>query len=160
MLLINPNIDPLGSGYHVIQSKIAIGSGGLFGKGWMNGNQSHLQFLPEHHTDFIFSLLSEEFGFFGVVFLLSIYMIIILRCIYIGIKIDCKFKFLFIESSVFCFFIYIFINISMVSGLLPVVGIPLPLLSYGGSNLISTMATFGIIMSMYSSRKKKYLKYE
>lgn len=152
MNFLFPEMDPLGSGYHIIQSKIAIGSGGIFGKGWMHGTQSHLQFLPERTTDFIFAVFSEEFGFVGIVMLLFIYFILILRCIYILNQTQDSFSRLFAGGLIFTFFIYVFVNISMVSGLLPVVGVPLPLISYGGTSMVTIMIGFGIIISIHNDK--------
>ncbi|WP_281264070.1 rod shape-determining protein RodA [Candidatus Westeberhardia cardiocondylae] len=148
IMLLYPEIDPFGSGYHIIQSKIAIGSGGFWGKGWLNGTQSKLKFLPECHTDFIFSVLSEEFGFIGVLFLLFLYILIIWRGLYISINAKNIFNKIVSSSLIIVFFTYIFVNIGMVSGILPIVGVPLPLISYGGSSLITLMIGFGIIMSI------------
>ena len=150
---IYPEQDPLGSGYHILQSKIAIGSGGTWGKGWLNGTQAHLQFLPEKTTDFIFAVLGEEFGLIGAIILLTLYTLIILRCIDISTSAQDTFSRLAAGSLTMAFFIYIFINIGMVSGMLPVVGLPLPLVSYGGTSMVTIMATFGIIMSIRSHRK-------
>ena len=150
---IYPEQDPLGSGYHILQSKIAIGSGGTWGKGWLNGTQAHLQFLPEKTTDFIFAVLGEEFGLIGAIVLLILYTLIILRCIDISTSAQDTFSRLAAGSLTMAFFIYIFINIGMVSGMLPVVGLPLPLVSYGGTSMVTIMATFGIIMSIRSHRK-------
>jgi len=152
----NPERDPLGSGYHIIQSKIAIGSGGFSGKGWLNGTQSHLQFLPERHTDFIFAVYSEEFGFVGVLILLSIYFFILSRGMYIAIEAQDSFDRLITGSLILTFFVYIFVNMGMVSGLLPVVGVPLPLVSYGGTAIVTLMAGFGIIMAVHTHRKFLY----
>ena len=151
--LFNPESDPLGAGYHIIQSKIAIGSGGLYGKGWFNGTQSQLDFLPERHTDFIFAVFAEEFGFAGILVLLAIYMFIIIRGLQIAAQAQDTYGRLVVGSLVFTFFIYIFVNIGMVSGLLPVVGIPLPLVSYGGTSMVTIMAGFGILMSIHTHRK-------
>ncbi|ADV33708.1 rod shape-determining protein RodA [Candidatus Blochmanniella vafra str. BVAF] len=152
-ILWNPEIDPLGSGYHIIQSKIAIGSGGLIGKGWLHGTQSQLEFLPERHTDFIFSVIGEEFGFLGISMLFILYLIIILRGFFIAINVQHMFGRLVTGGSILIFFMTIFMNIGMVTGILPVVGMPLPLVSYGGSSLLVLMAEFGCIMSMHSHRK-------
>ena len=151
--MFDPDSDPLGTGYHIIQSKIAIGSGGSFGKGWLNGTQSHLEFLPERHTDFIFSVFAEEFGFSGILILLAIYLIIIFRGIYITTQAHGTFARLLGASIVLTFLIYIFVNIGMVSGILPVVGVPLPLVSYGGTSVVTLMAGFGILMSIHTHRK-------
>ena len=153
LTMLNPESDPLGSGYHIIQSKIAIGSGGTFGKGWLNGTQSHLEFLPERHTDFIFSVFAEEFGFSGVLILLAVYLIIIFRGIYITTQAHGTYARLLGASIVLTFLIYIFVNIGMVSGILPVVGVPLPLVSYGGTSIVTLMAGFGILMSIHTHRK-------
>tara|TARA_B100001093_G_scaffold63991_1_gene53887 strand:- start:476 stop:1600 length:1125 start_codon:yes stop_codon:yes gene_type:complete len=147
LTFLNPDRDPLGAGYQIIQSKIAVGSGGLFGKGFLKGTQSYLEFLPEKHTDFIFTLFSEEFGFLGSVLLLLIYAIIIYRVIKIGSISRSYFAKLFCYSFGASLFVYIVINMSMVLGLLPIVGSPLPIMSYGGSSMLSTMIGFGIVMS-------------
>ena len=147
LTFLNPDRDPLGAGYQIIQSKIAVGSGGLFGKGFLKGTQSYLEFLPEKHTDFIFTLFSEEFGFIGSVFLLIIYAIIIYRIIKIGTISRSYFAKLFCYSFGTSMFVYIIINMSMVLGLLPIVGSPLPIMSYGGSSMLATMIGFGIVMS-------------
>jgi len=156
--LFNPESDPLGSGYHIIQSKIAIGSGGLSGKGLNQGSQSQLDFVPESSTDFIFSVLAEETGFIGVLFLLFIYLLIIYRCMDLSMRCEDNFSRLLGASLTFIFFTYVFVNIGMVSGLLPVVGIPLPLISYGGSSLLTLMTSLGIIMSIYKHKTPRYLK--
>lgn len=150
---ISPETDPLGAGYHIIQSKIAIGSGGLYGKGWFNGTQSHLQFLPERSTDFIFAVFGEEFGLFGSILLLMLFLFIIARGIQISISAQDSYCRLLAGSLTLIFFLYLFINIGMVTGLLPVVGIPLPLVSYGGTSLVTIMAGFGILMSIQTHRK-------
>ncbi|MBD1167023.1 rod shape-determining protein RodA [Pelagibacterales bacterium SAG-MED09] len=147
LTFLNPDRDPLGAGYQIIQSKIAVGSGGLFGKGFLKGTQSYLEFLPEKHTDFIFTLFSEEFGFLGSVLLLLIYAIIIYRVIKIGSISRSYFAKLFCYSFGASLFVYIVINMSMVLGLLPIVGSPLPIMSYGGSSMLATMIGFGIVMS-------------
>lgn len=152
LTLLNPERDPLGTGYHIIQSKIAIGSGGFFGKGWLNGTQSHLEFLPERTTDFIFAVFSEEFGFIGVFVLLSIYASIILRGLFIGMQARDTFSRLVAGSIIMTFFVYVFVNIGMVSGILPVVGIPLPVVSYGGTSLVTLMIGFGMLMSIQTRR--------
>ena len=153
MTLLDPESDPLGAGYHIIQSKIAIGSGGMFGKGWMQGTQSQLEFLPEPHTDFIFSVLSEEYGMVGVSILLAIYMFIIIRGLIIAAKAQTAFGRILTGAITLIFFVYIFVNIGMVSGILPVVGVPLPLVSYGGTSFVTLMAGFGLIMSIYSHKR-------
>lgn len=154
LTLLNPSRDPLGAGYHIIQSKIAIGSGGLLGKGWLEGTQSQLDFIPERQTDFIFSVLGEEMGFLGTTILMFLYVVIITRSLFISIKTKNIFNKIVVSNLTFIFFIYIFVNIGMVSGILPVVGIPLPLISYGGSSLTIIMAGFGICMSVNNSNKE------
>lgn len=150
---LSPESDPLGSGYHIIQSKIAIGSGGLFGKGWMNGTQSQLDFLPERSTDFIFAVLGEEFGFFGILLLFTFYTIIVVRGIMITIQAQDTYTRLLAGSLAMTFCVYFVINTGMVTGLLPVVGLPLPLISYGGTSIVTLMAGFGILMSIQTHRK-------
>ena len=147
LTFLNPDRDPLGAGYQIIQSKIAVGSGGLFGKGFLKGTQSYLEFLPEKHTDFIFTLFSEEFGFFGSTILLFIYAIVIYRIIVIGSISRSYFAKIFCYSFGSSIFVYIVINMSMVLGMLPIVGSPLPIMSYGGSSMLATMIGFGIVMS-------------
>jgi rod shape determining protein RodA len=153
MTMLNPESDPLGSGYHIIQSKIAIGSGGLFGKGWLNGTQSQLDFLPERSTDFIFAVLGEEFGFFGILLLFTFYSIIVIRGIMISIQAQDTFTRLLAGSLSMTFCVYFIVNTSMVTGLLPVVGLPLPMISYGGTSIVTLMAGFGILMSIQTHRK-------
>ncbi|MBL1260452.1 MAG: rod shape-determining protein RodA [Thiotrichaceae bacterium] len=153
MTFLNPENDPLGAGYHIIQSKIAIGSGGTYGKGWLNGTQSHLEFLPERTTDFIFSVFSEEFGFIGIVCLLALYLFIVVRGLYIATQAQSTFSRLLAGSLILTFFVYTFVNIGMVSGLLPVVGLPLPLISYGGTSMVTMMAGFGVLMSIHTHRR-------
>ena len=150
---LSPEKDPLGTGYHIIQSKIAIGSGGLFGKGWLNGTQSQLNFLPERSTDFIFAVLGEEFGFLGILLLFSLYIIIVVRGIMIAIQAQDTYTRLLAGSLSMTFFIYVIINTGMVTGLLPVVGLPLPMISYGGTSIVTLMAGFGILMSIQTHRK-------
>ena len=147
LTFLNPDKDPLGAGYQIIQSKIAVGSGGIFGKGFLKGTQSYLEFLPEKHTDFIFTLFSEEFGFVGSVALLVIYIIIIYRIVAIGANSRSYFAKLFCYGFGAAIFVFITINMSMVLGLLPIVGSPLPIMSYGGSSMLATMIGFGIVMS-------------
>ncbi len=147
LTFLNPDRDPLGAGYQIIQSKIAVGSGGLFGKGFLKGTQSYLEFLPEKHTDFIFTLFSEEFGFMGSALLLIIYSIIVYRIVKIGATSRSFFAKIFCYSFAAAIFVYITINMSMVLGLLPIVGSPLPIMSYGGSSMLATMIGFGIVMS-------------
>ncbi|MGD8112451.1 rod shape-determining protein RodA [Vibrio sp. TRT 21S02] len=151
--LFNPESDPLGAGYHIIQSKIAIGSGGISGKGWMQGTQSQLEFLPERHTDFIFAVIAEEWGLIGILLLLSLYLFIIGRGLYLASKAQTAFGRMMAGSIVLSFFVYVFVNIGMVSGILPVVGVPLPLISYGGTSMVTLMAGFGILMSIHTHRK-------
>ena len=147
LTFLNPEKDPLGAGYQIIQSKIAIGSGGLFGKGFLNGSQSYLDYLPEKHTDFIFTLFSEEFGFLGSIFILSLYALIVARIIKIGNITRSNFGKLYCYSFATAFFIYVVVNMGMVLGLLPIVGSPLPILSYGGSSMMGIMLGLGIVMS-------------
>ncbi len=153
LIFLNPERDPLGAGYHIIQSKIAIGSGGLFGKGWLQGTQSHLQFLPEHATDFIFAVCGEELGLIGVVCLLLLFAWIVGRCIYLSLQAKDTYSRLLSASVAMMFFFSMFVNIGMVTGILPVVGIPLPLISYGGTSMVTLMAGFGLIMSIYSHQR-------
>lgn len=154
-VLLNPESDILGTGYHISQSKIAIGSGGVYGKGWLNGDQSHLDFLPEQHTDFIFAVFGEEFGLAGNVLLIALYVFIIWRGLYIATKGEDSFARLLAGSLSLTFFFYLFVNTGMVTGLLPVVGVPLPLFSYGGTSVVTLMTAFGIIMGM-KRRKRIY----
>ena len=153
LTLLNPDSDPLGAGYNIIQSKIAIGSGGLFGKGWTNGSQAQLEFLPERDTDFIFAVMGEELGLFGVLALLTLYMFVIGRGLYIAIQAHDTYARLLAGSISLTFFVYVFVNTAMVTGLIPVVGIPLPLVSFGGTSMVTLMAGFGILMSIHSHRK-------
>jgi len=153
LTFINPESDPLGAGYHIIQSQIAIGSGGVFGKGWMNGSQAQLEFLPERSTDFIFAVIGEEFGLLGLLLLLALYLFVIARGLMMAIECQDTFARLFAGSVSLTFFVYVFVNAGMVSGLLPVVGVPLPLVSFGGTSMVTLMASFGILMSLHSHRK-------
>ena len=153
LTLLNPESDPLGSGYHIIQSKIAIGSGGVYGKGWLNGTQSQLDFIPERSTDFIFSVFGEEFGFFGSVVLLLLYLAIIFRGLYIAAHATENFGRLLAGALSLTFFVYLFVNTGMVTGMLPVVGVPLPLISYGGTSMVTLMMGFGLIMSIRSAKR-------
>ncbi|MBL8258528.1 MAG: rod shape-determining protein RodA [Candidatus Competibacteraceae bacterium] len=153
LTFLDPESDPLGTGYHIIQSKIAIGSGGIYGKGWLNGTQSHLDFLPEGSTDFIFAAFSEEFGLIGGCVLLAMYFFIIARCLYMATRAADTYGRLLSGSLTLIFFIYAFVNSGMVSGLLPVVGLPLPLFSYGGTSLVTIMAGFGMLMSVHAHRR-------
>ncbi len=153
LTLLDPESDPLGASYHIIQSKIAIGSGGFYGKGWLNGTQSHLEFLPERHTDFIFAVFAEEFGLLGALLLLATYLFIVLRGLYIASLAQETYSRLLGASIISTFLVYVFVNIGMVSGILPVVGVPLPLISYGGTSMITLMAGFGLLMSAYTHRR-------
>jgi len=153
LTFLNPQTDPLGAGYHIIQSQIAIGSGGVFGKGWMNGSQAQLEFLPERSTDFIFAVIGEEFGLLGLVLLLTLYLFVVGRAIYLATQTQDTFARLLAGSLALTFFVYVLINAGMVTGLLPVVGVPLPLVSYGGSSVVTLLAGFGILMALYSRRK-------
>jgi len=153
LTFLNPQTDPLGAGYHIIQSQIAIGSGGVFGKGWMNGSQAQLEFLPERSTDFIFAVIGEEFGLLGLLLLLLLYAFVVGRAIYLATQTQDTFARLLAGSLALTFFVYVFINAGMVTGLLPVVGVPLPLVSYGGSSVVTLLAGFGSLMALYSRRK-------
>lgn len=155
LTLFDPETDPLGAGWNIIQSKTAIGSGGLYGKGLMQGTQSHLDFLPESDTDFIIAVMAEETGFFGVMVLLVLYFLVITRGLYIATQAQDVYSRLLAGSISFTFFIYAFVNIAMVSGLLPVVGVPLPLVSYGGTSAITLMAAFGILMAVHTHPKMR-----
>lgn len=152
LTFLNPESDPLGSGYHIIQSKIAIGSGGVYGKGWLQGTQSNLDFLPERSTDFIFAAFSEEFGLVGAVILFCLYIGILARGLHIAAHAQSTFCRLLAGSLSLTFFLYLLVNVGMVSGLLPVVGVPLPLVSYGGTSMVTLMAGFGIIMAIGAQR--------
>ena len=153
LTLIDPETDPLGAGYHIIQSQIAIGSGGVFGKGWMQGSQAQLDYLPERHTDFIFAVIGEEFGLIGYAVLILLYLFVVGRAMYLTMQTQDTFSRLLASSLALTFFVYIFINTGMVSGLLPVVGVPLPLVSYGGTSMVTLLAGFGILMALTSHRK-------
>jgi rod shape determining protein RodA len=153
LTLIDPDSDPLGAGYHIIQSKIAIGSGGLFGKGWLNGSQGQLEFLPERSTDFIFAVIGEELGLLGVLALLLVYLFIVGRGLVIAATAQDTFSRLLAGTISLTFFFYIFVNTAMVTGLIPVVGVPLPLVSAGGTSMVTLMAGFGILMSIQTHRK-------
>jgi rod shape determining protein RodA len=153
LTFLDPEVDPRGAGYHIIQSQIAIGSGGLFGKGWMHGSQSQLEYLPERHTDFIFAVIGEEFGLLGLTILMLLYLFVVARALYLASQTQDTFTRLLSSSLALTFFVYIFINTGMVSGLLPVVGVPLPLVSYGGTSMVTLLASFGILMALYSHRK-------
>ncbi|MBT8144624.1 MAG: rod shape-determining protein RodA [Gammaproteobacteria bacterium] len=153
LTFLDPESDPLGAGYHIIQSKIAIGSGGVFGKGWNNGSQAQLEFLPERSTDFIFAVLGEEFGLLGLLTLLVLYLVIVGRGLWIASQAQNTFSRLLAGAISLTFFVYLIVNAGMVSGLLPVVGVPLPLVSYGGTSMVTLMAAFGILMSIHTNRK-------
>jgi len=153
LTLINPDSDPLGAGYHIIQSKIAIGSGGLFGKGWLNGSQGQLEFLPERSTDFIFAIIGEEFGLMGTLAIMLIYLFIVGRGLVIAVTAQDTFSRLLAGSISLTFFFYVFVNTAMVTGLIPVVGVPLPLVSAGGTSMVTLLAGFGILMSIQTHRK-------
>ena len=150
---LNPEADPRGAGWNIIQSKTAIGSGGVTGKGWLDGTQSRLDFLPESSTDFILAVLGEEFGLIGFVLLISIYLVIVGRGFFISWQAQETFSRLLAAALTMTFFIYIFVNVGMVSGLLPVVGVPLPLVSYGGTSIVTLMASFGMLMSIHTHRR-------
>ncbi|MES2770563.1 MAG: FtsW/RodA/SpoVE family cell cycle protein, partial [Pseudomonadota bacterium] len=152
LTLIDPTTDPLGAGYHIIQSTIAIGSGGTFGKGWLSGTQTHLEFIPERHTDFIFAVFSEERGLLGNSILLLLYTLLIARGILITAKASTLFSRVMAGSITLSFFTYIFVNMGMVSGILPVVGIPLPFMSYGGTALVILCLAIGVLMSIHTHR--------
>ena len=151
--LLDPESDKLGAGYHIIQSQIAIGSGGVFGKGLLNGSQGQLEFLPERTTDFIFAIVGEELGLLGAMILLLLYLFVVGRALYLAVEMQDTFARLLAGSIALTFFVYVFINAGMVSGMLPVVGVPLPLVSYGGTSIVTLLAGFGILMSLYSHRK-------
>lgn len=153
LTFLDPEMDPLGSGWNIIQSKAAIGSGGVFGKGWLLGTQSHLDFLPESHTDFIIAVLGEEFGMVGVCLLLCLYLLLIGRGLTITIQAQTLFGKLLAGSVTMTFFVYVFVNIGMVSGLLPVVGVPLPFISYGGTSVVTLLCGFGVLMAIHTHRK-------
>ena len=153
LTLLDPESDPLGAGYHIAQSKIAIGSGGPFGKGWLEGTQAKLDFLPESHTDFILAVFAEELGLLGVSVLLLLYLAVVARGLYIAARAQDSFQRLLAGALSMTFFVYVFINMGMVMGLLPVVGVPLPLMSYGGTSMVSLLAGFGILMSIHTHRK-------
>jgi rod shape determining protein RodA len=152
---LNPETDPLGTGYNIIQSTIAIGSGGLFGKGWLAGTQSHLEFLPERSTDFIFAVMAEEFGMLGLCLLLVLYLGLVGRGLYIAAQAQDTFSRLLAGALSLTFFVYVFVNIGMVSGLVPVVGVPLPLVSLGGTSILTLMIGFGILMSIHTHRESR-----
>lgn len=153
MTLLNPESDPLGNGWHIIQSQIAVGSGGVFGKGWQHSTQSRLDFLPEHTTDFIFAVFSEEFGLVGVIAILMLYAFIIGRCLWIAMEARDTYSRLLAGAIGMSFFVYVLVNGGMVAGMLPVVGVPMPLISYGGTSAVSLLTGFGVLMSIHANRK-------
>ena len=155
LTFLNPESDPLGSGWNIIQSKTAIGSGGVYGKGWLEGTQAQLDFLPESHTDFIIAVLAEEFGMLGCGLLICAYLLVIARGLYVAANAEDNYARLLAGSLTLTFFVYMFVNIGMVSGILPVVGVPLPLVSYGGTSIITIMATFGILMSIQTHKRAR-----
>ena len=159
LTFLNPEEDPLGSGYHILQSKIALGSGGLFGKGFLKGTQSHLNFLPEKQTDFIFTMFCEEFGLIGAIGLLSIYALLIFQCLVIAVRCRSSFGRLVSFGIAMSLFVYVFINMSMVIGLVPVVGVPLPFVSYGGTSLITLLIGFGILLNADVHQELKIPRY-
>jgi len=153
LMFLDPSQDPLGAGYHSIQSQIAIGSGGMFGKGWMNGSQAQLEFLPERSTDFIFAVIGEELGLLGQLLLIALYLGVIGRALYMASEAQDTYARLVCGSFALTFFVYVFVNTGMVAGILPVVGVPLPLVSYGGTAMVTLMACFGVLMSLNRHRK-------
>jgi rod shape determining protein RodA len=153
LTLLNPESDPLGNGWHIIQSQIAVGSGGIFGKGWQHSTQSRLDFLPEHTTDFIFAVFSEEFGLVGVAALVALYAFIIGRCLWIAMEARDTYSRLLAGAIGMSFFVYVFVNGGMVAGMLPVVGVPMPMISYGGTSAVSLLVGFGVLMSIHANRK-------
>jgi rod shape determining protein RodA len=153
MTFLNPESDPLGAGYNIIQSKIALGSGGLFGKGWLNGTQAHLEFLPERSTDFIFAVMGEEFGLLGLLLLLALYLVVVGRGLLIAVQAQDTFTRLLAGSLSLTFFFHVFVNAGMVCGLLPIVGVPLPLVSAGGTSMVTLMAGFGMLAAIQGNRK-------
>ncbi|MEP6939150.1 MAG: rod shape-determining protein RodA [Rudaea sp.] len=152
--LLDPEADPLGKGYHIIQSKIAVGSGGMFGKGWHHGTQSRLEFLPEHHTDFIFAVFSEEWGLIGVACLVTLYVFIVGRGLWIAVNARDTYSRLLAGAISMAFFVYVMVNGGMITGILPVVGVPLPLISYGGTSVVSLLVGFGMLMSIHQQRRR------
>ena len=153
LTFFNPEADPMGRGYHIIQSKIAIGSGGIYGKGWLGSTQAKLDYLPESSTDFIFAVFAEEFGLAGCLGLMGLYLLVIFRCLFITLEAQDPYSRLLAGSLSFAFFVYVFVNIGMVIGILPVVGVPLPLISYGGTSMVTLLASFGILMSIHTHKK-------
>ena len=153
LTMLDPEADPLGKGWHIIQSKIAVGSGGVWGKGWHNGTQSRLEFLPEHTTDFIFSVYAEEWGLVGVLLLIALYVFIIGRCLWIAAEAKDTYARLLAGAIGMSLFVYVVVNGGMITGVLPVVGVPLPLMSYGGTSAVSMLTGFGVLMSIHAHRK-------
>jgi len=153
MTFLNPESDPLGAGYNIIQSKIALGSGGLFGKGWLNGTQAHLEFLPERSTDFVFAVMGEEFGLLGLLFLLCLYLALVGRGLFIAMQAQDTYTRLLAGTISLTFFFYVFVNAGMVSGLLPIVGVPLPFISAGGTSMVTLMAGFGMLVAIQGNKK-------
>jgi len=153
MTFLNPESDPLGAGYNIIQSKIALGSGGLFGKGWLNGTQAHLEFLPERSTDFVFAVMGEEFGLLGLLLLLGLYLALVGRGLFIAMEAQDTFTRLLAGALSLTFFFYVFVNAGMVSGLLPIVGVPLPFISAGGTSMVTLMAGFGMLVAIQGNKK-------
>jgi len=153
LTFLDPQADPLGAGYHIIQSTIAIGSGGVTGKGFLRGTQGQLEFLPERTTDFVFAVIGEEFGLLGALLLIGLYLFVVLRALHLATQMRDTFARLLSGSLAAIFFVYVFINAGMVSGLLPVVGVPLPLVSYGGTSMVTLLAGFGMLMSLHANRK-------
>lgn len=160
MTFIDPDKDPLGAGYHILQSKIALGSGGVTGKGYMQGTQSQLNFLPEKHTDFIFTMFAEEMGFVGSLGLLAIYLLVLMAIVYMALRCRSQFARLVSAGIGITMFVYVFINVAMVMGLVPVVGVPLPLVSYGGTSMITLMFGFGLVLNAHVHRKRQFRKHE
>jgi rod shape determining protein RodA len=160
LTLIEPDRDPLGSGYHILQSKIAIGSGGLTGKGFMHGTQAQLNFLPEKHTDFIFTMFAEEMGFIGAISLLALYLLVLLFITYMALRCRSTFPRLVAAGMGLCLFTYVFINVAMVTGLVPVVGVPLPLVSYGGTSMLTMMAGLGFVLNAHVNRATRIRREE
>lgn len=156
LTLLNPESDPLGNGWHIIQSQIAVGSGGMTGRGWMHSSQSRLDFLPEHTTDFIFAVFSEEFGLLGVCLMLALYAFIIGRCLWIAMEARDAYSRLLAGSIGMSLFVYVFVNGGMVAGMLPVVGVPMPLVSYGGTSAVTLLVGFGMLMSIHVNRRTRY----
>jgi rod shape determining protein RodA len=160
MTFIDPDKDPLGAGYHILQSKIALGSGGVTGKGYMRGTQSQLNFLPEKHTDFIFTMFAEEMGFVGSLGLLAVYLLVLLAIIFMALRCRSQFARLVSAGVGITMFVYVFINVAMVMGLVPVVGVPLPLVSYGGTSMITLMFGFGLVLNAHVHRKTSFRSHE